>query len=73
MLPLPDHLHLPTSEFESQQELQGINIQNYNQRGKDDISHPIKPDTACEPSNDEPNEGRPKRTRRPPAYFTKKS
>ena len=63
MLLLPDHLPFPTLELENQKEPQDINIQSYIQH-KDDISHPIEADTACElpPSNYELNEGRPKRT-----------
>ena len=69
MLPLPDHLTLPKSELESQQEHQGINIQNCSQHSEDDISHPIEGDTVREPSNYKLQEGRLKRIHRPPAYL----
>ena len=68
MLLLPDHLPFPTLELENQKEPQEINIQNYIQH-KEDISHLIEADTACESSNYELNEGRPKRTHILAAYF----
>ena len=68
MLLLPDHLLFPTLELENQKEPQDIIIQNYIQH-KDDISHLIEADTACESLNYELNEGRPKRTHIPAAYI----
>ena len=67
MLLLLDHLPFPTLELESQKEPQDINIQNYIQH-KDYIFHLIEADIACEPSNYELNDGRPKRIHIIPAY-----
>ena len=64
MLPLPDHLPFSTAELEIQQEPQDINIQNCSQY----ICRAIKVKTACEPSNYELKEGRPKGTHRHPTY-----
>ena len=69
MLSLPNILPLPTPELESQQEPQDINVQNCSQHSEDYIPHPIEADTARKPSNYELDEGRPKRTRRPPGYL----
>ena len=69
MLPLSGHSALPISESKTQQEPQDINIQNCSHHSKDDISHPIEAYTTREPFNYQLDEGRPKRTCKPPTYL----